>query len=105
MDKEELLKKCTPRKCETQIEFEGLMTMLHQAKYEAAAPIDDELNELIGIYNNMSKQIEMLKIKMLDNKKKRFQLELKKKENNRHFHELKYKLVTLNPRLINQKDE
>ena len=103
MNKEEIMAKYQPKKCENQVEFDGLMHAINNQQSIENHPYLDRLREiskqkaLIGVQMDaLKQQMKALRVEAID-------IEQKQKEQNRFFHQLKHELIELNPK--GQKNE
>lgn len=98
MKEKEIRKKFPPRKCESQIEFDRIMSDMNQAQSHLNHPYLDRLRELNKQKANIETQIQALKVQLNSIRIERLEIEEKRKIINRTFHDLKNELIMLNPR-------
>ena len=87
----------TPRKCENQVEFDGIMHAINNQQTIENHPYLDRLRELNKQRTLIETQIQALKVQMNTIKVERLEIEQKQKDINRVFHQLKHELCELNP--------
>ena len=98
MNVEEIRARFQARKCETQEEFDRLLNDINTVQTTMGRPLLDRMNE-IGKERAMlriqiraiQQQMEVLAVECHD-------IEQKRKDANRMFHDLKHELIQLNPR-------
>lgn len=93
MNKEEIMAKYQPKKCENQVEFDGLMHAINNQQSIENHPYLDRLREiskqkaLIGVQMDaLKQQMKALRVEAID-------IEQKQKEQNRFFYQLKHELI------------
>lgn len=98
MNKEEIMAKYQGRECETQMEFDRLMSEMNTEQTALNHPYLDAERELKKTRELLETQKQAINIQIQANKVQRLELEQKRKDINRLFHELKHELVMANPR-------
>lgn len=98
MSEQEIRAKYAARKCETQIEFDRLMSELNEEQSHLNHPYLDKKKEVMMQRENIKLQIQALRQQDTALKMQQMEFEQKQKENNRIFHDLKHELIMLNPR-------
>lgn len=86
------------RKCETQMEFDRLMSEMNDEQTHFNHPYLDRERELAKQREMLETQKQAINIQLNQIKVERLELEQKRKEINRVFHDLKHDLIMLNPR-------
>ena len=87
----------TPRKCENQVEFDGIMHAINNQQTIENHPYLDRLRELNKQRTLIETQIQAMKVQLNTIKVERLDIEQKQKDINRVFHQLKHELCELNP--------
>ena len=107
MNEKEIRAKYEARKCETQIEFERLMSEMNNEQAHFNNPYLDRERELAKQREMLETQKQAINIQLNAIKVERLELEQKRKDINRVFHDLKHELIMLNPReqYAKQKDD
>lgn len=98
MTVKEIREKFPPRKCESQIEFDRIMSDMNTAQSHLNHPHLDRLRELNKQKANIETQIQALKVQLNSIRIERLEIEEKRKVINRTFHDLTNELIMLNPR-------
>ena len=103
MNKEEIMAKYQPKKCENQVEFDGLMHAINNQQSIENHPYLDKVRELEKQKVLLMQQKEAINVRLNAVKVERIDVEQKQKEMNRLFHQLKHELIELHPK--GQKNE
>ena len=98
MNEKEIRAKYEARKCETQIEFDRLMSEMNDEQTHFNQPNLDRERELAKQRELLETQKQAINIQLNAIKVERLELEQKRKDINRVFHDLKHELIMLNPR-------
>ena len=98
MNEKEIRAKFEARKCETQIEFDRVMSEMNTEQTHLNHPYLDRERELAKQRELLETQKQAINIQLNQIKVERLELEQKRKEINRVFHDLKHELIMLNPR-------
>ena len=98
MNEKEIRAKYAARKCETQMEFDRLMSEMNTEQTHLNHPYLDRERELAKQRELLETQKQAINIQLNQIKVERLELEQKRKEINRVFHDLKHDLIMLNPR-------
>ena len=98
MNEKEIRAKYEARKCETQMEFDRVMSEMNTEQTHLNHPYLDRDREIAQQRENIRIQMQALKTQDSALKVERLELEQKRKEINRVFHDLKHELIMLNPR-------
>lgn len=98
MNEKEIRAKYEARKCETQMEFDRLMSEMNIEQTHINHPWLDRERELAKQKELLEQQKQAINIQLNAIKVERLDLEQKRKDVNRVFHELKHELIMLNPR-------
>lgn len=98
MNEKEIREIYPPRKCESQIEFDRLMSALHEAQAHANHPLLDRESELMQQRTLLLQQRQAINIQLEAIKVERIQLDARRRQNNRAFHDVKHELIMLNPK-------
>lgn len=98
MNEKEIRAKYEARKCETQMEFDRLMSEMNTEQTHLNHPYLDRERELAKQRELLETQKQAVNIQLNQIKVERLELEQKRKEINRVFHDLKHDLIMLNPR-------
>ena len=98
MNEKEIRAKYEARKCETQMEFDRLMSEMNKEQTHLNHPYLDRERELAKQRELLETQKQAINIQLNQIKVERLELEQKRKEINRVFHDLKHDLIMLNPR-------
>ena len=85
------------RKCETQMEFDRLMSEMNTEQTHLNHPFLDRERELIKQKKLLEQQKSAINIQLDAIKLERLDLEQKRKDINRVFHDLKHELIMMNP--------
>ena len=98
MNREEIIKKYPPRKVASQVEFDLIMNEMNAEQTHLNAPYLDRERELAKKRAMLeaqkwaiNTQLDLIRIERCD-------LEQKRKDINRLFHDLKHELIMLNPK-------
>ena len=98
MNEKEIRAKYEARKCETQMEFDRLMSEMNTEQTHLNHPYLDRERELAKQREMLETQKQAINIQLNAIKVERLELEQKRKDINRVFHDLKHELIMLNPR-------
>ena len=98
MNEKEIRAKYEARKCETQMEFDRVMSEMNTEQTHLNHPYLDRERELAKSRELLETQKQAINIQLNQIKVERLELEQKRKEINRVFHDLKHDLIMLNPR-------
>lgn len=99
MKSEEIWEKLPPpSKCSSQIEFDELMHNVNNEQSKYNHPYLDRLREINKQKTLIAVQIQALHQQLSALKVEQLEIEQKKKDANRVFHEWKHKLIELNPK-------
>ena len=98
MNEKEIRAKYEARKCETQMEFDRLMSEMNTEQTHLNHPHLDRERELAKQREMLETQKQEINIQLNAIKVERLELEQKRKDINRVFHDLKHELIMLNPR-------
>jgi hypothetical protein len=98
MNEKEIRAKYEARKCENQMEFDRLMSEMNIEQTHINHPWLDRERELAKQKELLEQQKQAINIQLNAIKVERLDLEQKRKDVNRVFHELKHELIMLNPR-------
>lgn len=98
MREKEIREKYPPRQLASQVEFDRVMSTMNQEQTELNHPYLDRDRELAKQRENLMMQMEAIKIQLKGIAVERLELEQKRKDINRLFHELKHDLIMANPR-------
>ena len=97
MNEKEIRAKYEARKCETQMEFDRLMSEMNSEQTHLNHPFLDRERELIKQKKLLEQQKSAINIQLDAIKLERLDLEQKRKDINRVFHDLKHELIMMNP--------
>jgi superfamily I DNA and RNA helicase len=97
MNEKEIRAKYEARKCETQMEFDRLMSEMNTEQTHLNHPFLDRERELIKQKKLLEQQKSAINIQLDAIKLERLDLEQKRKDINRVFHDLKHELIMMNP--------
>ena len=95
---QEIRGKYPPRKLNNQVEFDSLMSQMNAEQTALNHPYLDRDRELAKQRENLMMQMDAIKIQLKGIAVERIELEQKRKDINRVFHELKHDIIMLNPR-------
>ena len=98
MNEKEIRAKYEARKCENQMEFDRLMSEMNTEQTHLNHPYLDRERELAKQKELLEQQKQAINIQLNAIKVERLELEQKRKDINRVFHDLKHELIMLNPR-------
>ena len=98
MNEKEIREKYPPRQLTSQVEFDRVMSTMNQEQTELNHPYLDRYRELAKHRENLMMQMDAIKIQLKGIAVERLELEQKRKNINRLFHELKHELILANPR-------
>lgn len=98
MEEKEIRAKFTAHKCENQMEFDRIMSEIKAEQTKFNHPYLDRDRELAKQRELLEQQKEAINIQLKAIKVERLDLEQKRKEANRIYHELKHELIMMNPR-------
>lgn len=97
MNEQEIRARFEARKLESQIEFERMMNEMNTMQANLNHPSLDRERELLKQKQLLDQQKSAINIQLNAIKVERLDLEQKRKNINRLFHELKHELIMLNP--------
>ena len=97
MNEKEIRAKYAARKCESQIEFDRVMSEMNTEQTHLNHPYLDRERELIKQKKLLEQQKSAINIQLDAIKLERLDLEQKRKDINRVFHDLKHELIMMNP--------
>ena len=98
MNEKEIRAKYEAQVCATQMEFYRLMSEMNTEQTHLNHPYLDRERELAKQRELLETQKQAINIQLNQIKVERLELEQKRKEINRVFHDLKHDLIMLNPR-------
>ena len=98
MNEKEIRAKYEARKCENQMKFDRLMSEMNTEQTHLNHPYLDRERELAKQKELLEQQKQAINIQLNAIKVERIDLDQKRKEINRVFHDLKHELIMLNPR-------
>ena len=98
MNEQEIRAKYAARKCESQMEFDRLMSEMNTEQTHLNHPYIDRERELAKQRELLEQQKQAINIQLNAIKVERIDLEQKRKDINRVFHDLKHDLIMLNPK-------
>ena len=98
MNEKEIRAKYEAQVCATQMEFDRLMSEMNTEQTHLNHPYLDRERELAKQRELLETQKQAINIQLNQIKVERLELEQKRKEINRVFHDLKHDLIMLNPR-------
>ncbi len=98
MNEKEIRAKYEARKCETQMQFDRLMSEMNIEQTHINHPLLDRERELSKQRELLEQQKQAINIQLNAIQVERLDLEQKRKDVNRMFHDLKHDLIMLNPR-------
>jgi seryl-tRNA synthetase len=98
MNANEIKAKYEGRKCESQVEFDRVMSEMNAEQTQLNHPYLDRDRELAKQRENLMMQMDAIKIQLKGIAVERLELEQKRKDINRLFHDLKHELIMANPR-------
>lgn len=98
MEEKEIRGKYAERTCNSQIEFDRLMSEINEEQAKCNHPFLDRENELAKESEQLKLQIEGIRIQLHAIYLERLDLEEKRKNNNRIFHDVKHELIMRHPR-------
>ena len=98
MNEKEIRAKFEAQVCATQMEFDRLMSEMNTEQTHLNHPYLDRERELAKQRELLETQKQAINIQLNQIKVERLELEQKRKEINRVFHDLKHELIMLNPR-------
>ena len=98
MNEKEIRAKYEAQVCATQMEFDRLMSEMNMEQTHLNHPYLDRERELAKQRELLETQKQAINIQLNQIKVERLELEQKRKEINRVFHDLKHDLIMLNPR-------
>lgn len=98
MNTEEIRVKYEARKLENQMEFDRLMSEMNDEQTHLNHPYHDREREIARQRETIRIQMQALRTQDSALKMELLSLEQKRKEINRVFHDLKHKLIMLNPK-------
>ena len=97
MNEKETRAKYEARKCETQMEFDRVMSEMNTEQTHLNHPFLDRERELAKQRELLETQKQAINIQLNAIKVERLDLDQKRKEINRVFHDLKHELIMMNP--------
>lgn len=98
MNEKEIRAKYEAQVCETQMEFDRIMSEMNAEQTHLNHPYLDRERELAKQRELLETQKQAINIQLNQIKVERLELEQKRKDINRVFHDLKHDLIMLNPR-------
>lgn len=98
MNIQEIREKYPPRKLNSQAEFDNMMSEMNAEQTVMNHPYLDRDRELAKQRQNLMMQMDAIKIQLKGIAVERLELEQKRKDINRLFHELKHDIIMLNHR-------
>ena len=98
MNEKEIRAKYEAQVCATQMEFDRLMSEMNTEQTHLNHPYLDRERELAKQRELLETQKQAINIQLNQIKVERLELEQKRKEINRVFHDLNHDLIMLNPR-------
>ena len=98
MTEQEIRAKYEARKCETQIEFDRIMSEMNAEQTHLNHPYLDRERELAKQHDMLQTQKQAINIQLNQLHVEKLSLIEKRKEINRVFHDLKHDLIMMNPR-------
>lgn len=98
MNEKTIRAKYAARKCETQIEFEHIMQDINEEQAHLNHPYIDREREIAVQRENIRIQIKALETQNSALKMEYIELDKKRMNINRIFHDLKHELIMMNPR-------
>ena len=87
----------TPRKCESQADFDRLMCDYNREQYRLNAPYNKRTGELVRQKATLEARKLAINIELTTIKAEMVELAARKKDVNRIFHNAKHDLIALNP--------
>ena len=99
MKEQEIRAKYEARKCENQKEFDFLMQEMNNEQTHLNHPYLDRDRELAKQRELLMQQMDAIKIQLKAIRVERIDLEQKRKDINRMFHDLKHELIMANPKV------
>ena len=106
MTDKEKMEAFTPRKCESQIEFEDVMMAINDAQQEEKTPYKEQIARFDAQRLSLENEKHKLSIQMNELKQAKLRVEKDLKEINKKYHDLKHSWIVLNPRedFVKQED-
>ncbi len=101
---EEIREKYTPHVVETKGEFDDYMEAVNHAQREAVRPLEEQLKELNRQTLLIDTQMSALNIQKKTLIMQKIDIDSKRKEFNRAYHDLKHEMVMLNPKRNDKED-
>lgn len=98
MNEKEIRAKYEARKCENQIEFDRLMSEMNNEQTHINHPFADRERELAKQRELLQQQKKAIDIQLQAIKVECIDIQQKRKDINRIFHDLKHELIMNNPR-------
>ncbi len=98
MNEKEIRAKYEAQVCATQMEFDRMMSEMNAEQTHLNHPYLDRERELAKQRELLETQKQAISIQLNQIKVERLELEQKRKDINRVFHDLKHNLIMLNPR-------
>lgn len=98
MNENQIRAKYEARKCETQMEFDRIMSDMNNEQTHLNHPYLDRERELAKQRELLAQQKKAIDIQLQAIKVECLDLQQKRKDINRTFHDLKHELIMLNPR-------
>ena len=99
MKEQEIRAKYEARKCENQREFDCMMQAMNEEQMHLNHPYLDRDRELAKQRELLMQQMDAIKIQLKAIRVERIDLEQKRKDINRMFHDLKHELIMANPKV------
>ena len=97
MNEKEIREKFAPRKCESQAEFDRIMSEMNVEQEHLNHPYLDQERELLRQIDLLNSQKAAIFVQINTIQMRRRDIEYNRKEINRVFHDLKHQLIQLNP--------
>ena len=98
MNEQEIRAKYAARKCESQMEFDRIMSEMNTEQTHLNHPYIDREREIAKQRELLEQQKQAINIQLNAIKVERIDLEQKRSVINRVFHDLKHDLIMLNPK-------
>lgn len=98
MNEKEIRTKWAPRVLESQIEFDRVMSEMNTEQTHLNHPYQDRIRELAKQRELLEQQKQAINIQLNAIRLERLDIDQKRKDINRLFHDLKHELIMLNPR-------
>ena len=98
MKQKEIMEQFAPKKVNNQIEFDTFMHEVNNVQAGLNHPYLDRIRELNKQRTLIETQKQALNLQLNAIKVERLEIEQKQKEINRVFHDIKHKMIELNPK-------